>query len=133
VAHRRDHGGVICLDRRYGEGLVQAVFHPEQAPVADRAADRTRGEWVVRVEGDVRARPDGTEYPAIPTGQIEVVARSLEVLSEADAPPFPIEERTAADELTRLRYRYLDPRRPDMTRVLRLRSHVNANPRQPLD
>ena len=68
VAHRRDHGGVIFLDLRDREGLVQVVFHPEEAPDAHRAADRTRGEWVVRVEGEVRGRPEGTENPSIPTG-----------------------------------------------------------------
>ena len=133
VAHRRDHGGVIFLDLRDREGIVQVVFHPDDAPEAHAAADRSRSEWVVRVEGAVRARPEGTENPGIPTGQVEVVARSLEVMSEADAPPFPIADRIEADELTRLRYRYADLRRPEMTRALRLRAQMNAIIRRYLD
>jgi aspartyl-tRNA synthetase len=126
VAHRRDHGGVIFLDLRDRVGIVQVVFHPEEAPDAHAAADRSRSEWVVRVEGEVRPRPEGTENPGILTGRVEVAARSLEVLSEAEPPPFPIQDRIEADELTRLRYRYVDLRRPEMTRALRLRSQVNA-------
>ena len=133
VAHRRDHGGVIFLDLRDREGLVQAVFHPEQAPEAHRIADRTRSEWVVRMTGEVRKRPAGTENPALSTGEIEVAARELEVLSESEPPPFPVEDRIEADEMTRLRYRYVDLRRPEMTRVLRLRAQVNAIIRRYLD
>jgi aspartyl-tRNA synthetase len=133
VAHRRDHGGVIFLDLRDREGLVQVVFHPEHAPQAHAEADRARSEWVVRVTGQVRARPAGTENPALPTGEVEVVARDLEVLSESEAPPFPVEDRIEADEMTRLRYRYVDLRRPEMTRVLRLRAQVNAIIRRYLD
>ena len=126
VAHRRDHGGVIFLDLRDREGIVQVVFHPEEAAVAHAAADRARSEWVVRVTGAVRRRPEGTENPDLPTGEVEVAARELEVLSEAEAPPFPVEDRIEADEMTRLRYRYVDLRRPEMTRILRLRAQVNA-------
>jgi len=126
VAHRRDHGGVIFLDLRDREGIVQLVFHPQQAPDAYVAADRTRSEWVVRVTGQVRRRPEGTENPALATGEVEVIADGLEVLSEAEAPPFPIEDRIEADEMTRLRYRYLDLRRPQMTSILRLRAQMNA-------
>jgi aspartyl-tRNA synthetase len=133
VAHRRDHGGVIFLDLRDREGIVQVVLHPEEAPEAHAAADRSRPEWVVRVDGEVRRRPEGTENPAIPTGQVEVAGRWLEVLSEAEPPPFPVEDRIEADEMTRLRYRYIDLRRPEMTRVLRLRAHVNAIIRRYLD
>ena len=133
VAHRRDHGGVIFLDLRDREGIVQVVFHPDDAPEAYRAADTARGEWVVRVTGQIRPRPEGTENPALPTGEVEVAARSLEVLSESEPPPFPIEDRIEADEMTRLSYRYLDIRRPEMTRVLRLRAQVNAIIRRYLD
>jgi aspartyl-tRNA synthetase len=126
VAHRRDHGGVIFLDVRDREGIVQVVFHPEEAPEAHAAADRTRSEWVLRVAGEVRARPEGTVNPNLDTGEVEVAARSLEVLSEAEPPPFPIEDRIEAEEATRLRYRYIDIRRPEMTRVMRLRHQVNA-------
>ncbi|HEY1334752.1 MAG TPA: aspartate--tRNA ligase, partial [Myxococcaceae bacterium] len=126
MAHRRDHGGVIFLDLRDREGLIQVVFHPQDAADAHAAADRTRSEWVVRVTGEVRRRPGGTENPALPTGEVEVAAASLDVLSAAEAPPFPIEDRIEADEVTRLRHRYLDLRRPEMTRLLQLRAQVNA-------
>jgi aspartyl-tRNA synthetase len=133
VAHRRDHGGVIFLDLRDREGLVQVVFHPEDAPDAHGQADRTRSEWVVRVAGEVRTRPAGTENPTLSTGEVEVAARKVEVLSESEPPPFPVEDRIEADEMTRLRYRYVDLRRPEMTRVLRLRAEVNSIIRRYLD
>ncbi len=133
VAHRRDHGGVIFLDLRDRMGIVQVVFHPEEAPEAYRAADATRGEWVVRVEGEVRMRPEGTANPNLGTGEVEVAARSLRVLSEAEPPPFPIEDRIEADETTRLQFRYLDIRRPEMTRVFELRARVNGVIRRYLD
>jgi aspartyl-tRNA synthetase len=126
VAHRRDHGGVIFLDLRDREGIVQVVFHPQDAPEAHAAADRARGEWVVTVDGTVRRRPEGTSNPNLATGDVEVAASSLEVLAEAEPPPFPVEDRIDADETTRLRYRYVDIRRPEMTRVLRLRHQVNG-------
>ncbi len=133
VAHRRDHGGVIFLDLRDRRGVVQVVFHPQDAPDAYRAADAARGEWVVRVEGEVRMRPEGTANPNLGTGQVEVMARGLEVLSEAETPPFPIEDRIEAEETTRLQYRYLDIRRPEMTRVFELRARVNGIIRRYLD
>ena len=124
VAHRRDHGGVTFIDLRDREGVVQVVFHPQDAAEAHTVAQDVRGEWVVRVSGAVRARPDGMVNPALGTGQIEVVATALEVLARADTPPFVIEDRMEADELLRLEYRYLDLRRPEMTANLRLRHHV---------
>jgi len=124
VAHRRDHGGVTFIDLRDREGVVQVVFHPQDAAEAHTVAQDVRGEWVVRVSGAVRARPDGMVNPALGTGQIEVVATALEVLAHADTPPFVIEDRMEADELLRLEYRYLDLRRPEMTANLRLRHHV---------
>ena len=124
VAHRRDHGGVTFIDLRDREGVVQVVFHPQDAAEAHAVAQDLRGEWVVRVSGAVRARPDGMVNPALGTGQIEVVASALEVLARADTPPFVIEDRMEADELLRLEYRYLDLRRPEMTANLRLRHQV---------
>ena len=124
VAHRRDHGGVTFIDLRDREGVVQVVFHPQDAAEAHAVAQDLRGEWVVRVSGAVRARPDGMFNPALGTGQIEVVATALEVLARADTPPFVIEDRMEADELLRLEYRYLDLRRPEMTANLRLRHQV---------
>ena len=121
VAHRRDHGGVVFIDLRDRDGLTQIVFHPEEAPEAHAAAQDVRGEWVLRVRGDVRGRPDGTVNPNLPTGEIEVLARDLEVLSQSEPTPFPIEDRIDAEESLRLTYRYLDLRRPEMTRILRLR------------
>jgi aspartyl-tRNA synthetase len=121
VAHRRDHGGVIFLDLRDREGVVQVVFHPTEAPDAYAVADRARPEWVVRVGGRVRRRPEGTMNPNLGTGEVELAAASLEVLAEAETPPFPVEDRVDAEDATRLRYRYLDLRRPEMTRVLAVR------------
>ncbi|HEX2032315.1 MAG TPA: aspartate--tRNA ligase [Actinomycetota bacterium] len=121
VAHQRDHGGVLFWDLRDREGIVQVVFHPQDAPEAHAAAERVRTESVVRVLGEVRRRPEGTVNPDLPTGEVEVAARSVEVLSEAETTPFPVEDRIQADEALRLRYRYLDLRRPEMTANLRLR------------
>src|SRR5919106_4908563 len=121
VAHDRDHGGVLFVDVRDRRGVVQVVFHPDEAPDAHATASRLRTESVVRVVGEVRKRPEGTVNPGLPTGEVEVAARSVEVLAEADTPPFPIEDRTEADEPLRLRYRYLDIRRPEMAERLRLR------------
>ncbi|MBI4261738.1 MAG: aspartate--tRNA ligase, partial [Actinobacteria bacterium] len=121
VAHRRDHGGVAFLDLRDRTGFVQVVFHPEQSPEAHAAATGLGGEDVVRVTGRVRHRPDGTVNPNLATGQIEVVGEGVEVLSEAETPPFQAEDHADPDETLRLRYRYLDLRRPEMTRALELR------------
>jgi len=125
VARRRDHGGVTFIDLRDREGAVQVVFHPEDAPDAHAAAQDLRGEWVIRVMGSVRPRPEGMANLQLATGQIEVAARELEVLSRAETPPFVIEDRVEADELLRLEFRYLDLRRPEMTAALRLRHMIN--------
>jgi aspartyl-tRNA synthetase len=121
VAHRRDHGGVAFVDLRDREGIVQVVFHPERIDPG-----HLRGESVLRVSGAVEARDERNVNPNIPTGEIEVNVESFEVLSEAEPPPFPIEDRIDADEGTRLRYRYLDIRRPETSAALRLRSRMNA-------
>jgi len=126
VAHQRDHGGVLFVDLRDREGPVQVVFHPEEQPEAHAAASRLRTESVVRVEGTVRRRPEGTVNPELPTGEVEVAGRIVEVLSEAETPPFPIEGPVLADEKLRLRHRYLDLRRPEMAGVLRLRHRALA-------
>ncbi len=126
VAHRRDHGGVIFLDLRDREGLVQVVFHPEDAPEAHAAAEEARSEWVLRVTGEVRARDEQNVNPNLPTGEVEVVARTVEVLSRSEPPPFPIEDRIDAEEPLRLTYRYLDLRRPEMQRVLQLRHRATS-------
>jgi aspartyl-tRNA synthetase len=125
VAHRRDHGGVTFIDLRDREGAVQVVFHPEDAPEAHEAAQSLGSEDVVRVTGAVRSRPVGMVNPALDTGEVEVAARTLEVLAGSETPPFPIEDRTEAGEDLRLKYRYLDLRRPEMTEILRLRHTIN--------
>ncbi|HXF57771.1 MAG TPA: aspartate--tRNA ligase [Actinomycetota bacterium] len=127
VARRRHHGGVVFLDLRDREGVVQVVVHPEDAPEAFAAASEVRLESVVRVEGEVRLRPEGTANPNLPTGEVEVAAARIEVLSPADPPPFPVEDRVEAEESVRLRYRYLDLRRPEMTRLIRLRHQVTRS------
>jgi aspartyl-tRNA synthetase len=123
VASRRDHGGKVFLDVRDVAGVVQAVVDPQVAGL--EVAHRLRHEWVVRVVGDVCARPDGTVNDDLPTGAVEVIAREIEVLSEAEPPPFPLDDRVDIDEALRLRHRYLDLRRAPMQRNLRLRSAVN--------
>ena len=125
VWRRRDHGGVTFVDLRDREGLVQLVFHPEDAPDAHAAAQHLSSESVVRVSGEVRARPEGTANPELPTGEVEIAVSELEVLAEAETPPFVIEDRIEASEELRLRYRYLDLRRPEMTKVLEMRHRIN--------
>jgi aspartyl-tRNA synthetase len=133
VSHRRDHGGVTFVDLRDREGAVQVVFHPEDAPGAHAIAQELRAEWVIRVVGVVRPRPEGMANPGLATGEVEVIASSLEVLARAETPPFVIEDRVEADELLRLEYRYLDLRRPEMTEALRLRHHVTRLMHEHLD
>ncbi len=133
VWRQRDHGGLTFIDLRDREGLVQLVFHPEDAPNAHAAAQRFRSEAVVRVVGEVRRRPEGTVNEDLPTGEIEVAVREVELLSESETPPFPIEDRVEASEDLRLRFRYLDLRRPEMTEVLRLRHSVNRIVREEME
>ena len=133
VWRQRDHGGVTFVDLRDREGHVQLVFHPEDAPEAHAAAQSFKAESVVRVTGEVRPRPEGTVNPDVPTGEVEVAAREVEVLSVAETPPFPVEDRIEASEELRLRFRYLDLRRPEMTRVLTLRHTVNRIIREEME
>jgi len=133
VAHRRDHGGVTFIDLRDREGVVQVVCHPEEAPAAHDVAQSLRGEWVVRVTGTVRGRPEGMRNPALATGDVEVAATAIEVLAASKTPPFVIEDRAEADELLRLEYRYLDLRRPEMTSILAMRHLVTRIMRDHLD
>jgi aspartyl-tRNA synthetase (EC 6.1.1.12) len=122
VHRRRDHGGVIFIDLRDTSGLVQVVCDPDAAALFAEA-ERLRSEFVVAVEGRVRARPAGTENPNMATGAIEVLAQGLEVLNRAETPPFQLDDAAVGEE-TRLRYRYVDLRRPQMQRNLRLRHEV---------
>ncbi len=123
VHRRRDHGGVIFIDLRDRAGLVQVVFNPEDSCFA--LAERVRSEYVVHVQGRVRARPEGTVNADLPTGQIEVVASVLEILNTAETPPVSVEEHSRLTEETRLKYRYLDLRRPEMSQRILLRASIN--------
>ena len=121
VHRRRDHGGLIFIDLRDRSGLVQVTVDPSMAE-AHRAAEQARGEFVLAVEGRVRRRPEGTANPGLPTGQIEVLAESIEVLNPAKTLPLPVDDDgTKTDETLRLKYRYLDLRRARMQRNLALR------------
>jgi aspartyl-tRNA synthetase len=118
VARRREHGEHLAfVDLRDHTGIVQCVI--------DGTVD-VRSEWVVAVQGTVRARPEGTVNPGLATGEIEIGDCTVEVLNEAEPPPFPVDDRAESDEPVRLRYRYVDLRRPRMQQNLRLRSRVNA-------
>ena len=134
VHHVRDHKGVVFVDLRDASGTVQIVFHPEEAPAAaERAHTGIDREYCVLITGTVAKRKEGTENPKLPTGEIEVRASDIEVLSESLTPPFVIEDDLEADETTRLKYRYLDLRRPVMQKGLRLRHGVTAGIRRFLD
>ncbi len=129
VQRRRDHGGVAFFDVRDATGLVQVVADPAEHPtVAD-----LKMEYCVRVRGEVRSRPAGTENPDLPTGKIEIGVVELDVLAPAKTLPFMIDDRTDVDEAVRLRHRYLDLRRPRMAANLRARSRVTAVIRRTLD
>ena len=131
-AHRRrDHGGVIFVDLRDHTGLVQVVFDPDRAETFARAED-VRNEFVLRVTGRVRTRPEGTVNPDMGTGEIEVLGHELEILNRAATPPFQLDD-TGVSEENRLRYRYVDLRRPEMQERLRLRARVVGALRRRLD
>ncbi len=124
VSRRRDHGGVIFVDLRDRSGIVQVVFNPETSPPAYEIADQLRSEWVVQIKGTVRVRPPGSENPAMATGMVEVAADEATILNPSLTPPFYISDDVEVDESLRLRYRYLDLRRPGMLRNLTLRHRV---------
>src|SRR5688572_5005769 len=118
VHRRRDHGGVIFVDLRDREGLLQVVFDPDAAQVF-KDAERLRNEFVVRVKGVVRARPGATANPNLRSGKIELLAQELELLNRSEPLPFQLDEQVS--EEVRLKYRYLDLRREEMNQKLRLR------------
>ncbi len=130
VHRRRDHGGVIFIDLRDREGLLQVVFDPDRAEIFAEA-ERIRGEYVLAVKGVVRQRPEGTINPNMRTGQVEVLAHELTVLNRSETPPFHHDEN--ANEELRLTYRYLDLRREGMLGNLRLRHKVTMAMREFLD
>ncbi len=124
VQRRRDHGGLIFIDLRDREGLTQVVFNPEAETAAHAKAHSLRSEYVIAIKGKVSKRPEGTVNPNLKTGEIEVIADSLKVLNEAKTPPFAIEDDLDAAETLRLRYRYLDLRRPLIQSKIILRHKV---------
>ena len=124
VHRRRDHGSLIFIDLRDRWGITQVVFNPEISSAAHDIAARIRNEYVILVHGQVRPRPDGLSNPNMPTGEIEVIADQMEILSEAKTPVFYINEDSEIDESLRLRYRYLDLRRERMQRNMILRHEV---------
>jgi len=133
VHHRRDHGKVIFLDLRDAAGTVQIVVHPDESAQAYESADACQREYCVLITGEVTERKPGTENPRLATGDVEVRARSVEVLSTSETPPFVIEDDIEVDETTRLKYRYLDLRRPLMQHTVRLRAQVMREIRRYLD
>ncbi|WP_404297610.1 aspartate--tRNA ligase [Halomonas sp.] len=124
VHRRRDHGGVIFLDMRDRDGIAQVVVDPDTVE-AFANADRARSEYVLRIQGRVRLRPEGTQNPGMPTGLIEVLAKEVEVLNTAATPPFQLDEHGKVGEEVRLKHRYIDLRRPEMIEKLRLRSRIS--------
>ncbi|MBU1205449.1 MAG: aspartate--tRNA ligase [Proteobacteria bacterium] len=124
VNRRRDLGGLVFIDLRDREGIAQVVFNPKFSPGAHAKAASLRNEYVIAVQGKVVARPAGTENPELKTGQLEVQAEDLKVLSESNPPPFAIDEDAEVAETLRLKYRYLDLRRPKMQRNLILRDRA---------
>ncbi len=123
VHRRRDHGGVIFLDLRDRTGLVQVVFDPDTEE-AFALADKVRGEYVLQLEGRVRLRDESVRNPRMDTGDIEVLGLSLTILNEAQTPPFELDEYSAAGEEVRLKYRYLDLRRPEALKRFQFRSRL---------
>jgi len=132
VGKRRDHGGLIFVDLRDRSAIVQVTFDPDHAGEAFKTAEQIRPEWVVAVTGTVRLRPEGTVNENMVTGRVEVVVSSIEVLNSSKTPPFEIEEGIDTDELTRMKWRYLDIRRPEVARALALRDKVTQTFRSAL-
>jgi len=132
VHRRRDHGGVIFLDVRDRNGIVQVVYDPD---IEDSfaTADRVRNEYVLRVTGRVRLRPQGTVNPDMATGEVEILGRELDILNASAPPPFQLDEYSEAGEDVRLRYRYLDLRRPEMQYRLRMRAKIVSTVRRYLE
>ncbi len=131
VNRRRDHGGVIFIDLRDREGLAQVVFDPDE-PESFAIAEQVRSEYVLRIEGTVRLRPEGTRNDELPTGQVEVAATSITVLNAAETPPFQLDDEDVHED-NRLRHRYVDLRRPVMQQRLMLRAQITRSIRSFMD
>ena len=125
VNRRRDHGGLVFIDLRDREGIIQTVFNPEIAKAAVKVAEQLRSEYVITLTGEVGLRPKGTENPKLPTGDVEIIVKEAEILNAANTPPFYINEEVEVDENVRLKYRYLDLRRSHMHENLKLRHRVS--------
>ena len=132
VSSRRDHGGVIFIDLRDRNGITQVVFRPEEFPEIADVAHSLRNEDVIQVDGIVEPRIEGTINPKLTTGEIEIIAKELKILSRSDVPPFPIDEDNIQEDL-RLAYRYLDLRRPAMAKNMILRHRIVKTVRDYLD
>ncbi len=132
VHRRRDHGGVIFLDVRDRDGITQVVVDPDTEECF-ALADSVRNEYVIQIEGLVRNRPAGTENPDMPTGMIEVLGKSMQILNRSETPPFQLDEHQQVGEDVRLKYRYVDLRRPEMINKLRFRSKITNHIRNYLD
>ncbi|TDB38911.1 MAG: aspartate--tRNA ligase [Actinobacteria bacterium] len=133
VHRRRDHGGLIFIDIRDRSGLVQAVFDPDASGAAFVTAERVRPEWVVKLTGTVRPRPEGTINPNLATGEVEVIITDAEVLNQSETPPFEIDSAIDTDETLRLKYRYIDMRRPEVMEAFLLRDRVTQRFRKSLE
>ena len=133
AATRRDLGGVVFVDLRDREGICQVVARPEVSQAAHDAADKVRSEYVLAVTGKVHARSDDTVNPNLDTGKVEILAEEIRILSEAKTPVFPIEDEVDTNEETRLKYRYLDLRRPRLQRNIKLRHQAAFEVRRYLD
>jgi aspartyl-tRNA synthetase len=133
VQTRRDHGGCIFIDLRDRSGLVQLVFDPQIDPKAHEEARRLRNEFVIGAKGAIRDRMDGAINPNLPTGEIEIAVAELAILNVAETPPFLIEDDANVDEEVRMRYRYLDLRRPKIAKIMQLRHRVTQTVREYMD
>ncbi|MFV9673646.1 MAG: amino acid--tRNA ligase-related protein, partial [Acidimicrobiia bacterium] len=133
VGRRRDHGGVIFVDLRDASGIVQVVLNPDDAPASEQELSGLRMEFCISIVGTVRLRPADMANADLPTGEVEVVASTMTVLSPSETLPFQIDDRIEVDEAKRLQYRYLDLRRPSMTENLRARSKTIRAMRDVMD
>ena len=133
VHARRDHGELIFVDIRDAYGLTQLVFDPEKNREIHRKAHELKSEYVIQVKGVVRERPQGTVNAKLPTGGIEVLVNALNILNAALTPPFEIDDKASVSDETRLKYRYIDLRRPNMQKSLRLRHRINSSIRNFLE
>ena len=125
IANRRDHGGIAFIDLRDRYGISQLVFDPQTYPEAANTIESARAEWVIKIEGEVRARPAGQENTHLSTGTIEILVEKCAIVSKAKTPPFEINDHGNINEDIRLKYRYLDLRRDIQRKKIEFRAKVN--------